>query len=537
MGRPATLADYLAILRRRKWIVISLPIVAALVAFFTSTAQSASYKASASVYVNLSNLAAAVANINPNPSGGDPTRLLTNQAALARSDELARRVVQAAHVPGVSPGAFLGESSATPRSDADFLNLSVTSPNPQAAVRLANAYAQEFTRYKTEVDTDSVNKAIASNEATLKSLRAQGQVGTPAYDTAVGDLAQLRTFGKLLANNASVQQIAGAASKVRPRPRRSAILAGLLGLVVGLGLAFLVEALDRRVRSEQEIEKALEIPLLGRIPKPERRLRGTNKLVMLEEPQGVHAQTFRKLRTSLEFVNFDREARRIMVTSAMQGEGKSTTLANLAVALARAGRRVALVDLDIRTPTLHTFFGIGEVQGFTDVVVDRITLEKAIRPFVIRAGGHPGQPQNGNLAADASNGNPDVECVLHLLPSGTIPPAADEFLERDRVATVLEDLSQRFEIVLVDAPPMLAVGDVLTLSTTVDAMVIVARLGIDRRQLQELTRQLQATRATILGFILTGASHGDSHIYGYGYDPHVYEPQARESTSSAGRQD
>ena len=106
---------------------------------------------------------------------------------------------------------------------------------------------------------------------------------------------------------------------------------------------------------------------------------------MLEEPQSVRAQTFRKLRTSLEFVNFDHKARTIMFTSAMPHEGKSTTVANLAVALARAGRRVALVDLDLRTPTLHTFFGIGQAQGFTDVVIDRITLEQAIRPVVRNA--------------------------------------------------------------------------------------------------------------------------------------------------------
>jgi polysaccharide biosynthesis transport protein len=535
VGRPVTLADYLAILRRGKWIVIALPIAAALAAYVMSTAQSAQYRADADVYINLSNLAAAFANVNP--ANGDPTRLLINQATLARSDELAKRVVRAAGVPGMTPGAFLGQSAATARQDADFLNLSVTSPTPGAAVRLVNAYADEFTKYKNEVDTASVDKAISSNDETLRSLRARGLTGTAAYDSAVAAQNELGTFGKLLANNATVQQSAQGAAKVRPLPRRNALIAGLLGLILGVGLVFLREALDRRVRSEGEIEKALAIPLLGRIPRPERRLENANKLVMLEEPQSASAQTFRKLRTSLEFVNFDPVARTIMVTSAMQREGKSTTVANLAVALARAGRRVALVDLDLRTPTLHTFFGIGEAQGFTDVVVNRITLEQAIRPVVIRAAGPLEQPQDGGLAADASNGHPDVECVLHLLPSGTIPPAADEFLESDRVVTVLENLSQQFEIVLVDAPPMLAVGDVLTLSTTVDAMIIVTQLGIDRRQLQELTRQLQGCRTPILGFILNGVSHGDSYTYGYGHDPHVYEPQPRESISRAGRQD
>ena len=527
--RPATLAGYLAVLRRRKWIIIALPLAAALAAYVMSTAQSARYRADAQVYVNLTNLAAAFANVNP--SGGDPIRLLTNQATLARSDELAKRVVQAAGVPGVSPGGFLASSSAAPRQDADFLNMSVTSPTPDAAVKLVNAYAEEFTRYKNEVDTGNVNKAIQANLATLNSLRAQGQENSASYLSAVSDLSQLRTFGKLLANNASVQQTAQGAAKVRPLPKRSALFGGLLGLVLGVGLAFLIEALDRRVLSEREIEQALSVPVLGRVPLPERRLREANKLVMLEAPESVHAQTFRKLRTSLEFVNFDREARTIMVTSAVQREGKSTTVANLAVALARAGRRVCLVDLDLRRPTLHTLLGVPGADGFTDAVVNRIPLERAIRPVALPASGF-GAAANGRAGTDGSNGRSDVESVLHLLPSGTVPPAADEFLESDRVSLVLEHLSERFELVLVDAPPMLAVGDVLTLSTKVDAIMIVTQIGIDRRQLNELARQLGNIRAAIVGFVLTGVSHGDSYSYGYGYDPHVYEPQQRRGRIS-----
>jgi succinoglycan biosynthesis transport protein ExoP len=526
-NRPATLADYLAILRRRKWQIIAMPIIAATVAYVVSARQSPQYKANAEVYVNLSNLAAAFAGVNP--SGGDPTRLLTNQAVLARSEQLASRVVDAAGVPGMTPGAFLGQSSAAPRSDADFVELSVTSERSPAAVSLVNAYAREFTRYKNEVDTRNVEEALRSTQATIDSLRAHGQVGTPAYDDAVAERGQLQTFGKLLANNASVQQLAEGAGKIRPLPRRNAILGGLLGLVLGIGLAFLAEALDKRVRTEQEIEAALGLPLLGRLPSPGRRLRKRNRLVMLAEPRGVQAETYRKLRTSLEFVNYERNARTIMMTSAGPREGKSTTVANLAVALARAGRQVALVDLDLRRPFLHSFFGVGGDYGITDVVVDRVDLDQALRAVALPAGGGltsidrtNGQPPNER---PWSNGRSDAEGILHLLPCGTIPPAADEFLERKQVGAVLQTLSREFDFVLVDAPPLLAVGDALALSTKVDAVLVVTRLGIHRRQLQELARQLQSCRAEILGFILTGVSHGDSYAYGYGYDPHVYDAQ------------
>ena len=130
-------------------------------------------------------------------------------------------------------------------------------------------------------------------------------------------------------------------------------------------------------------------------------------------------------------------------------------------------------------------------------------------------------------AATRFNGRSDAKAVLHFVPSGTIPPAADELLESERVSTLLTELSEKFDVVLVDAPPLLAVGDVLTLSTKVDAMVVIARLGIHRPQLHELARQLQNCRAPILGYVLTGVSHGDSYSYGYGYDPHVYDVETR----------
>jgi tyrosine-protein kinase len=261
-------------------------------------------------------------------------------------------------------------------------------------------------------------------------------------------------------------------------------------------------------------------------------------LVMLAEPTNVHAQTFRRLRTSLEFVNFEHGAKKILLTSALPREGKSTTVANLAVALARAGRRVAVADLDLRRPFLYSFFETGNDHGFTDVVVNRTKLDDAIRRIALSGSSRatPTPSPNGSTHTapkNATNGRGDLKGVLSVLPAGSLPPAADEFLESDRVSAVLDDLADQFDVVLLDSPPLLAVGDVVSLSTKVDAIVVVVRLGIHRRQLEELARQLQTCRAPLLGFVLTGASHGDSYSYGYGYDQRVYEDvdQAVESPS------
>lgn len=524
-NRPATIADYLAILRRRLWLIVALPILSGGIAYVVSVQQSPLYRAAAQV----SFISSPVNLVNdiPSPTVDDPTFLPT-QAATAREVALAERVVGGPGVPSIGPGEFLAESSATAETDINSLELAVTDARPEVAVALANAYAKNFKEYKAELDTAAIHKQIRLDQRTIKSLRAHGN------DSAADDLlikkVELETQGNLLANNARVSQLADGATKIRPQPKRNALLGALLGGVLGIALALLAEALDRRVRSEKEIEEILGLPLLGRLSRPSRRLAKNRQLVMLREPTGVQAETFRKLRTSIEFVNFDRGARSIMITSAGPREGKSTTVANLAVAFARAGRRVALIDLDLRRPVLDGFFGGGS-YGITDVVVGHVALEDALRPIVVATAATRRERNgaNGNHAIGGRNGNAKADGVLDFLPCGTIPPAADEFLENPRVEALLKEIAGKYDVVLVDAPPLLAVGDPQTLSAIVDGMIVVSQLGAHRRQLQELARQLPNYRADVLGFVLTGVTHSDSYSYGYGYDPHAYEAQSRTS--------
>lgn len=241
---------------------------------------------------------------------------------------------------------------------------------------------------------------------------------------------------------------------------------------------------------------------------------------MLEEPHGVHAEVFRMLRTNLEFANLDRGARTIMFTSAVEEEGKSTTVANLAVAIARAGHSVALVDLDLRRPFLARFFDLEEHPGLTDVALGHVDLQTALaRRAIVEADGRP--TLNGN-------GQAGVEGVLDILTSGPPPPDAGEFVGSGVLRNILDELREAADFVLIDVPPMLHVGDAMALAARVDALVVLTRLSVARRSmLNELRRLLDACPAAKLGFVVAGADleHG---YYGHGSGYYYTTERGRE---------
>jgi Mrp family chromosome partitioning ATPase/capsular polysaccharide biosynthesis protein len=546
-NRPTTLPDFLATLRRRSWIVVIVLVVTPLTAIAFSRTQQPLYQATSKVLVNRANITSAITNIqDPSTIGNDPTRFLSTLSDIARSPTLASRVVNVAGVPGMTVEKFLADSDVTAAANADLLNVSVSSTSRGDATRLANVYADEFTKFKTDLDTARINDALETLKTRIKTLADAGvSPASPSYAQLLQYQSQLETVGKLLANNTQVLNKA-ASEQTRPRTKRNALLGGLLGVVLAVALAFLGEAIDRRVRVEQEVEETLGLPLLARIPRPGRRLRSADELVMLAEPTSPDSEPYRKLRTHIEFVNLEQQARVIMVTSAVGREGKSTTIANLAIAFARSGRRVALVDLDIRRPFLDRFFRLDPVPGITDVVLKHVPLNQAIRSIplsgtirrVVPERGSagvwnrirrslPGTPTPSRVPAQAAirtppvskNGRSAVNAVLSLLPAGTMPLDVGEFVGNPGIALVIEELRQDFDYVFVDAPPLLAVGDSMTLSSEVDAIIAITRLRtLQRPLLHEFARQIEMCRAEKMGFVLTGAELEE----GYGYASHYY---------------
>jgi Mrp family chromosome partitioning ATPase len=229
---------------------------------------------------------------------------------------------------------------------------------------------------------------------------------------------------------------------------------------------------------------------------------------MLTDPNSGQAEAFRVLRTNLEFANLERNARTIMLTSAVESEGKSTTAVNLALALARRGRQVVLLDLDLRRPSIARFFGLSEQPGVTEVALGHALLHEALHPIAIQSVDGAGATNGGGRGLAAQG-------VLKVLTAGPTPPDPGEFVETSVLGEVLEVLADRFDIVLVDAPPLLHVNDALALSAKVDGLMLIARLSSLRRpMLAEIDRVLTACPSAKLGLVVTGAE-ADEH-YGYG---------------------
>jgi Mrp family chromosome partitioning ATPase/capsular polysaccharide biosynthesis protein len=526
-----TLRDYLNVAKRRKWIILSCLVLVPAAAIAFSLSQTKLYEASAEVLLSRQNLAAALTGTPDSSVYVQADRIAQTQASLARVPDVARRVIAQTGLD-MTAEEFLLASSVSAKQNADLLDMKVIDKDPERAKKLASSYAEAFTAYRRELDTRALTRARIDVEETLSGLAADGDRKSDLYQNLVDKQQQLSTLEALQTSNAFPVRRAEEALQVQPKPVRNGILGVMLGLVLGIGLAFLWEALDTRVRSADDIADRLGLAFLARIPEPPKKLQKDDRLVMLAQPSGTYAEAFRMLRTNLDFVRMDRAAKMIMVTSSVEQEGKSTTIANLAVALARSGQRVILVDLDLRRPYLHKFFDLVGLPGVTQVALGSATLDEALAPIAIagpeRRRGSVIGPFD-DLRSSSRNRVGSEGGSLRVLTSGPIPPAPGEFVATQRLESVLEELREDADIVLVDAPPVLRVGDAMTLSARVDAILVVTRINVVRRHmLQELKRLLDTTRAPKLGFVLTGAGDEEGYGYGYGYGYESHPEKERE---------
>ncbi|HYH78913.1 MAG TPA: polysaccharide biosynthesis tyrosine autokinase [Longimicrobium sp.] len=306
--------------------------------------------------------------------------------------------------------------------------------------------------------------------------------------------------------------------------KKRALFAMLVGLVIGASGALVLDRLNTALFRREEIEEVLHLPVLAIIPRisadaqaPRRKrlklpgtslARGgapaTQGLITVTDLHSPGSQAYRKLRTHLIFSTGGDPLRTLMVTSPGASEGKSTVTANLAVTFAQQRMKVLLVDCDMRRSRLHQIFGTERLPGLTEVLARQATLEEAIRPT-------------------------DVD-GLHLLPAGTLVPNVSELLGSPRMKETLAELSSRYDLVLVDTPPVLAAADAEILGVQTDAALVVIRAGQTERQpAQYAVQQLRAIGARVVGGVLNDP---DEKVAGYGRYTYYYDYYSKDAPAS-----
>lgn len=506
------LHERLRVLYRRKRIVIVTFVIVALATVGFTLHEQRLYTAKAQVVLSNQNLASALTNTEQFTGVTvTPTYLAQTQADVARSPELARLTLSAANFRE-TPATFLANSTVAPLADANLLVFSVTDRAPAKARALASAYAQQYVSFSRGIATAALVRARQELQAAMasnvgnKSLHAQ----------LVAKDQQLATLEALETSTATVVSTGSAAVQTQPKMLRNVAVGIIVGLVLGIGLASLWDVLDTRARSGEEIEELLEAPILGSLAAPPRRMFERGELAMLADPGGASAEAFRILRTQVDLARMGRDCRTIMVTSCMSGEGKSTTVANLAVAMAAAGHRVAAVDLDLRGAQLHRFMAPqSTTSGVTEVALGDVALDDALVRVTeaVPLGSVGVRPVDGHphdLDAEAQAilwpyRDAALDDSLMFLPAGVAPPNPGEFSDSPGLGLILTALRDRFDTVLIDTPPAMSVGDALALSQRVDAILVVARVDlVGRPLLKQLRRRLAASPARLMGVIVTG---------------------------------
>jgi non-specific protein-tyrosine kinase len=267
----------------------------------------------------------------------------------------------------------------------------------------------------------------------------------------------------------------------------------LLGLVLGIGGAVLREYWDKRIRDGEEAAVIVGAPIIGSIPDDPTAAK--RQLIVVADPHSIAAESYRRLRTNLDFLSHGRTNRSFLVCSALPSEGKTVLAANLSLALAQAGYRVVLVDADLRRPRAAKLFGIPTTRGLTDALADPLLVEDLIRPY-------------DNLP-------------LEILPSGPLPSNPSEMLTG--FGPILSALTNRSDVVIVDSPALLPVTDASILARMTSGVILVARFGSTRsNQLEAATRSLRLVGAEVIGVVVNCIPHAAA--YGRRYGRYAYAP-------------
>ena len=514
------LKDYIRPLRKWWWLILAATLIATTSSFLATLRQPAIYRTTAAVMIGS-------AIENPNPNGNE--FWLTQQLANTYADIVKRDGVRAGVMAELGL-KWLPEYTTRVVPNTQLVELTVTDTDPKRAQAVANALAHQLillspTAPGREDQQRQVFISAQLSDLETKIQETQTEIGRKQTELAnmfsARQIADTQTqiaglqnklstlqanYAALLANTQkgalnSISVIQPAALPGRPvGPNKGAtiLLAAAIGFLLAAGAGYLLDYLDDTLKNPDDVEKVASLPTLGAVPRIEGAGPG-NELAALIEGQSAGREAYRVLRTNLQFAAVDRPLHIMMVTSPSPSEGKSMTVANLAVALAQADKRVILVDTDLHKPRLHRLFGLRNNVGITTALLEE----------------HP--VADGLLQPTATPG-------LSVITSGPLPPNPAELLGSARMRELLAQLAELADTVLLDSPPAVALSDAAILSTQCDGVLLVFDAGATRREIARRSVEvLRRVNARVVGAVLNRMPlQGDGYYYYYYYNYGYY---------------
>jgi capsular exopolysaccharide synthesis family protein len=377
----------------------------------------------------------------------------------------------------------------------------------QATIRVIQGELEDLG--VTQAELSAERAAFPDLESELGTLEASRQTDAQTYQFLLAQLYEAEITQAAAAPYVEILDAAGGAFEMQSRGRVNVFLGALLGLILGVGAAFFLEYLDRTVRTSSDVESLLGIPVLGIIPRLRRidpsgesaaQLQGRGlPMLVAQDPLDPAAEAYRNLRMNLNFMSSEDEPIRTMLfTSPGPSEGKSTTGVNYAVMLAQQGQRILLIDADLRRPSLHRALDVLREPGLTNLLIGDAEPRETVRPNVL----------------------PNLD----FLPAGPFPPNPSELLNSKAMGRIIEEFEGRYDQIIIDSPPVLAVTDSAILAVHTDGVVLVMRSGeTEQRASERSVEQLRRLGVRVFGAVLNevaASSPDESYYLQYYYSYH-----------------
>lgn len=360
-----------------------------------------------------------------------------------------------------------------------------------------SAKQREFTLKKEFAEQKENLLNLEDKSLGYKELKREVEARRKTYEDLLKSSEDVSIASKIGSNNISVVDKALTPyNKHKPNTKLNLALGAVLGLFLGTVIAFLLEFIDDRVKTENDLDRILGLPILGMSPLVRNKTPEEQSLLSLNKPSSATAEAFRSLRTNLMFSTASGVPKTLLITSSMPSEAKSSTCSNLATAFSQAKNNILLVDADLRKPTMHKRLGLDNSRGLSTFLTQQAELEEVIQPTPIEH--------------------------VSAIPAGTIPPNPSELLFSERLNNILSLAPDRFDMIIIDSPPVMGLADSLVLANRVNATIlVVAHAQSKKRAIADSFQRLQRAQANVIGTVFTkvktGASYGYSYDYYYAY--------------------